>query len=58
MAMLFGGAGRCAYAGLTECVTQARSRAFLSEAESAMLVGLLEEAKASGVYPLVQLGEC
>lgn len=55
--IFFNGINGCPCAGLTACISQARAKAFLSEVEETLLLGMVAEAKDIGVYPLVQLGE-
>ncbi|CAN0402971.1 unnamed protein product [Ectocarpus sp. 12 AP-2014] len=55
--IFFNGINGCPYAGLTACISQARAKAFLSEVEETLLLGMVAEAKDIGVYPVVQLGE-
>ncbi|CAM9811164.1 unnamed protein product [Ectocarpus sp. 6 AP-2014] len=55
--IFFNGINGCPYAGLTPCISQARAKAFLSEVEETLLLGMVAEAKDIGVHPVVQLGE-
>ncbi|CAM9467970.1 unnamed protein product, partial [Ectocarpus sp. 8 AP-2014] len=55
--IFFNGINGCPHAGLTACISQARAKAFLSEVEETLLLGMVAEAKDIGVYPLVQLVE-